>query len=161
MHAAVKRLNSKVEYVLGRIIFIGLAAMVAISFSQVVTRWAEYPLYWSEELARYIAIWLTFLGASYALRFNALARVEALLGLLSAGQKRWLAIFISLIVIAFALFLCVYGYRISLRVVRQTSPAMFIPMTLVYASAPLGGLLMLLFGTEQLLDAVSPLRQEK
>lgn len=160
MHAFLKRMNAAVEYALGRVIFVLMAIMVAVSFGQVLTRFFQYPLSWSEELARYIAIWLTFLGASYALRHRALARVEALLGLLSDGQKRILAIVIGLLVLVFALFLCVYGYSISLRVIRQTSPAMFIPMSLVYASAPTGGLLMLLFGLEQLLDEAFP-RQER
>lgn len=156
MHALLKRVNAVVERALGWTMFVLLSVMVLVSFGQVVTRFFEVPLYWSEELARYIAIWLTFLGASYALRHGALARVEALLGVLTPKQKRILGIVIGILVLAFALFLCYFGYRIALRVIRQTSPAMFIPMSFVYASAPVGGLLMLLFGGEQLLDEVYP-----
>ncbi len=152
MYAFVRTLNGVIESVLRKIIFVLFFAMVAVSFSQVVTRFFEYPLYWSEEMARYMAIWLTFLGASYALRRKGLAFVEALLAYLSLRQKQLLAIGISCFIIAFCVFLCVYGNSLMLRAMRQTSPAMFIPMGYVYACAPVSGLIMICFALEQLMD---------
>ena len=152
MYALLQRLNILVESILGKVITVMFAVMVAVSFCQVLTRYIEYPLYWSEELARYLAVWLTFLGASYALRRKALALVEAILTVLKPHQKRILAVFICLLVILFCLFLCVYGTSLVLRMSRQTSPAMFLSMGYVYSSAPVSGAIMLLFTLEQLLD---------
>lgn len=152
MYVLIKHLNAGLERVLRAIIFILFAAMVTISFSQVVTRFFHYPLYWSEEMARYIAIWLTFLGASYAYRRKSLALVEALLGFLTPRQKKILGLAIACMVVGFCLFLCVYGVNLTLRAMRQTSPAMFIPMGYVYASAPVSGALMILFCLEHVFE---------
>ena len=46
-----------------------LIAMTIVVFSQVVARYIfEAPLSWSEELARFLLMWLSMLSAAYAFK---------------------------------------------------------------------------------------------
>ena len=58
-----RKINFWVEYLLFGLGF-AMAALVAV---QVFFRYVlNHSLFWSEELARYFLVWLTFLGASVA-----------------------------------------------------------------------------------------------
>ena len=60
----LKLLDEKLEEVFLVIILIAAVVIVAM---QVVTRYVfKIPLPWSEEIARYLFLWLTWVGASYA-----------------------------------------------------------------------------------------------
>ena len=152
MYRILQCVNAAIERVIGVVIVAGLAVMVSVSFYQVISRIMQYPLSWTEELARYLAIWLAFLGASYALRRKALAQVEVILNYLKPHQTRILSICLCILILGFCVFLCFYGTNLALRMARQTSPALFISMGLVYSSAPISGAIMFLFTLEQLLD---------
>lgn len=151
MYLVFQKFNSYITKVLESVIFILFATMVIVSFSQVVTRFLEYPLYWSEELARYIAIWLTFLGASYALRKKGLAVVEALVYRLQEKPKKFLILFVNILIIVFCAIMIIYGFKLVAKTISQSSPALLIPMGLVYLSAPIGGALMMLYTLEEIL----------
>jgi len=54
-----------------------VAAMAIVILMQVVFRYFFHsPLSWSEELARFSMIWITFFGASIAFKENSLSRVD-------------------------------------------------------------------------------------
>ena len=60
----LKLIDEKLEEIFLVIILIAAVVIVAM---QVVTRYIfKIPLPWSEEIARYLFLWLTWVGASYA-----------------------------------------------------------------------------------------------
>ena len=60
-----RSLNSWIEYLL---FGLGLAMTLVVA-AQVLSRYLfNHSLFWSEELARYFLVWLSFLGASVAYR---------------------------------------------------------------------------------------------
>ena len=59
------------------ILVVIMLALSVVVFLQVVFRYSGHSLSWSEELSRYLAIWATFLGASYGFRYGAHIGVEA------------------------------------------------------------------------------------
>ena len=60
----LKLIDEKLEEIFLVIILIAAVVIVAM---QVVTRYVfKIPLPWSEEIARYLFLWLTWVGASYA-----------------------------------------------------------------------------------------------
>ena len=60
--------RNPLESVLCGLIF----AMAAVTFSQVVARYVvQAPLSWSEELARFLLMWLSMLSAAYAFKLKA------------------------------------------------------------------------------------------
>ena len=150
----LRSVNTVTEKVSEWIMFLFALIMVLSCFAQICTRLAGIPLSWSEELARYMAVWLTFIGAAYALRKGTLATVEIMYNSLKGVNKKILFVVISVLIIAFSIILIKFGFDFSLKFMGQKSPAMQIPKGLVYLSAPVTGVLMLMYQMEILFDNI-------
>ncbi|PFG03351.1 TRAP transporter small permease [Bacillus sp. es.034] len=139
------------------LIFIGLltGVMAAVIITQVFSRFVlSTSLSWSEELARYLSIYAVFLGAAVALRKQGLISVEVLHEFIPAELTKWLKIIVNIICIIFSIILIVEGIEMMDRVQIQSSPAMQIPMSIPYASIPIGSLLMALNGLVVIIELI-------
>jgi C4-dicarboxylate transporter DctQ subunit len=99
-----------------------------------------YSLYWSEELVRYIYIWLAFLGISLGVKSDAHFRVSLLINILPNVVQKIIQTFSVLGVIVF-LSLRVYHGGILIRqqiFIGQISPMTGIPMSIPYAAICIG-----------------------
>ena len=141
MAAVRKVLNNIEEYLVVPLV----GVMVAIVILQVIFRYiVKGSLPWSEELARYLMVWITFIGASIGVKRGAHVGIEALiLALPKKAQTiaEYLGIFISVI---FCIVVLGASFGIINRQIinQQISPAMRIPMWWAYAAIPGGTLLM-------------------
>jgi len=132
-----KHLNNAEEYLL----VASLAFNVALIFLRVVMRYVfRNSLSWSEELARYVFLWQTWLGASYAVREHRHLRVEILADRLKGRARLLFELLVLFIWFGFSLFLAYEGTVITLFLVDsgQLSAAMQIPISWAYASVPVG-----------------------
>ncbi len=121
-----------------------LGTMSVVVFSQVIYRYVlESPLPWSEELARYLMVWLVLLGASLGLRSKALIGMEALINVFPAPLKRFSVEAVLVFSLMFLAVVMIYGIKLTIMNHAQVSPAMGIPMSLPYAAIPVGALLMI------------------
>ncbi|MCM3744045.1 TRAP transporter small permease [Sporosarcina luteola] len=114
--------------------------MVTVIFVQVVMRRLDNSLSWSEELARYCFIWLVYIGISYGVKKQRHIKVDVLLVMLNQKWKVILNILSTVLFIVFAIFVVYYGYEIANKLLSfgQQSPALHIPMGLVYMATPVG-----------------------
>lgn len=137
----LKKLNLIEEYfLLGT-----LAFNVVLVFVQVIMRYVfHHSLFWSEEVARFLFLWFSWIGTSFAVREGAHVKVTVLLDRLEGKAKSILELSSLVIWIAFSIFLAFQGWKMTMFVasMQQTSPALYIPMYLVYASVPVGSMLM-------------------
>ncbi|PIE54408.1 MAG: C4-dicarboxylate ABC transporter substrate-binding protein [Dethiosulfovibrio peptidovorans] len=132
-----------------------LVAMVVIVFLQVLFRFViRSSLPWSEEAARYILVWLSFLGASIAVRRHGHVGVEALVKLLGATPRRMVSMVALFMALLFFGFLAVYGFKILGMVFYQSSPAMEISMAIPYSALFGGAILMTIYTTFDLLSVL-------
>ncbi len=118
-----------------------MAIMTALVFCQVIMRYVfSSSLSWSEELARYIFMWLSWIGASYAVKERSHFRVEMFANLLKGPRREKFELAILVIWFAFALVMAWLGTRLMIFLMEtgQISSAMEIPMSWVYASVPAG-----------------------
>ncbi|MDW7661918.1 MAG: TRAP transporter small permease [Bacillota bacterium] len=121
------------------------SAMVALIFTQIIYRYVlTRPIPWAEEAARYFFVWATFLGASVAVRTKAHTGVDFFLNRVPEKVRKMMVLLSYIASIIFLGFISRYGLSISLRVMRQTSPALQLPMTYAYIAIPIGAFLMLL-----------------
>jgi TRAP-type C4-dicarboxylate transport system permease small subunit len=119
--------------------------MVAAVFLQVVFRYVvNQPLSWSEELARYIFVWASMLGASMGIKKKSHFSLDALLKLFPRSQKKALEIILYCLMSVFLIILVYYGTQFSRELYVQTAPGLNITMAIPYAAMPVGGMLMLL-----------------
>lgn len=116
------------------------SVMVSVIFLQVVMRIMNSSLSWSEELARYCFIWLVYIGISYGVKKQRHIKVDVLLVLLKEKGRVILTIIANLLFLFFAVYVMIYGYDIASRLLAfgQQSPALHIPMGLVYMATPVG-----------------------
>jgi len=117
------------------------AAMAAIVAIQVACRYLfNASLFWSEEAARYLLIWLTFVGAAAAFRRGAHPRVTALVGRLPAPARPVMARLADLVSTGLFIGMIVWGTQFAWFVRHQTTPALGLPKWMVMAALPVGGL---------------------
>lgn len=130
---------------MGYVLMAMLAVMTAIIFWQVFSRFVVgSSLAWSEELSRFLMIFMIFIGASLALRGNELISVELLLEKLAGTPRKVLVIIIQLVSIVFFIILIKYGYAMAESFSNQKAPSLGVSMQIIYLSLPLGGILMLI-----------------
>ena len=99
---------------------------------------------WAEELARYILVWIIFLGIGTAAKKNAHFSVQILDEISPSFFKKVLYIVRILVVTAFCLIIVYLAFGILKAQMRmgQTSPALGIPIWMAYLSIPVGCFLM-------------------
>ena len=146
-----------------------LALMVALVFGNVFMRYAfNSGFAVSEELSRWLFVWLTFLGAVVALRDNAHLGTDMLVGKLGPAGKK-VCMGLSLLLMLFCLWLLFKGsYDQTLINWETTSAVMEVSVSYFYASgmvfAVLGAIIVLsnlwLLLTGQLDDANLVMMQE-
>ena len=116
-------------------------AMSIIIFIQVVCRYVfQNSLTWSEEMARYMFVWLVYFSVSYTARREKHIRIDAAINLYPKKARPYIEILSEVIVLGFAIFIAVTGYTVFGKIAwsGQMSPAMRIPMQFVYAAPMIG-----------------------
>jgi TRAP-type C4-dicarboxylate transport system permease small subunit len=122
-----------------------VAVMTLIVFLQVVYRYVLIqPLHWSEELARYLFIWLSILGAALGLQKRGHFGLDFFYRMLPGRRRRFLQFLIHLLVGGVILVILIQGIKLVQATILQKSPAMEISMGWAYACLPIGAGLMLI-----------------
>ncbi|MEO3386303.1 TRAP transporter small permease [Mesorhizobium sp. CAU 1741] len=122
-----------------------LSAMSVIVFTNVSMRYlTNFSLTWAEEVARYLMIWMTFLGAGMVLRIGGHVAITNLHDVLPTNGQRILRVLIGLLLLCFCAVMIWIGYDYMSRMGRQMTPATRIPFSYVYAAMPIGFALLVL-----------------
>lgn len=117
-----------------------LTAMVATITAQVLARYVfNVPLAWTEELARYLFIWLVFLGASQAMRRGEHIAIGLFVELLPVPLRLAAGVFVNTLVAAFLAVLVVMAWKVVGVVAPLKSIALKVTMAVVYLPLVVGG----------------------
>ena len=120
-----------------------LVVIVAVVFSNVVARYFfSNPLHWSDEVAQFLFLWLSYIGALAALMAGMHYSVPALIDLLPSKARSAVATLSDLLVLAMLAVLVWYGWQLVDRLSFQLSPALDLPVYYVYFALPLTSALM-------------------
>lgn len=129
--------------------------LAIVCFMQVFWRLVlNAPLSWSEEVSRYLFVWLTFIGAACAVAQWGHFQVDVLLSICPPKAAKALRWFAYLAIAAFAIAMVAPGWTLITKVARQMSPAMRISMKYPYAALPVSGILMLIHIIEHMINDV-------
>lgn len=151
----MKLLNEHLERYLARGCAILMCLMVIDVTWQVLSRFLlEKPSSFSEELARFLLVWIGFFGAAYAYRKYAHLGLDIFTSKLE-GRSRvsvdklgdWVSLIFVSVVMIFG------GFKIMLLTLElnQLSAALQIPMGYVYSVVPISGVLIAIFSIERIL----------
>lgn len=157
------RAKRHVDFALAWTLVVLMGASVLNVLWQVATRFVlGDPSAFTDELARYLLIWIGLLGGAYASGQQLHLAIDLLPQRL-AGRPAGavLTIAIKSVVFLFALFVLVVGglrlvYIVS--VLGQTSAALGVPLGVVYLALPLSGLLIMYYTATFVHDHVRVLR---
>lgn len=137
------------ERVLTALCVLGFGMMFILGIATILFRFVlNVSLAFPDELILYLFVWITFLGSAIALRRNAHAAIEIFVGWLPGVARRVALLIGTGSSIAFFLILLVYGFKLTLRVIPQTSPALEISMAWAYGAVPAGALFLLIYAVE-------------
>jgi TRAP-type C4-dicarboxylate transport system permease small subunit len=143
---ALDRVNTGVYYLIGALLaVISVVVMIQVLVRLVLTQTGiNVAAPWTEELARFLLVWLVFLGAAVGCRRMQLISLEFVMRSLPAviGRGvRYLALGLCLFLY---LLLVRYGTDFAQSIGRsELSPVMQISKAWVYWAMPVGGILML------------------
>jgi len=129
MKGAGKALN----HILNVFIAFTLASMAILVFGNVVLRYAfNSGITWSEEMSRFLFVWMVFLGAIAALKENAHLGMDIVV---NALNRTWKKIFfvISNITVLYILWLVLDGsWKMTVLNMVSKAPATGLPLAYVY-----------------------------
>lgn len=144
---------SSLESISRAIVVALMGAMSLVAFFAVVFRFVlQRPLAWSEELARYMMVWVTFAGAGIALSQGRQIGVTLFVDALPPRARKAALLLAELIALAFLVVAIYQGLRFTWLLRRQTSPAMGISMIVPYSAIPFGCAYMALVVVRKLLS---------
>lgn len=123
-----------------------LVAIVGVTFIQVLFRYIfRLSLAWSEELARYLFLWLAALASAYAFKTRS---HFALRFLVDKFGKRLQKIIGAIVAVVVSLFLLIFTWKaaaFTFSMANQVAPSTQMSMAVPYSSAVVGGVLMLYY----------------
>jgi TRAP-type C4-dicarboxylate transport system permease small subunit len=131
------------------------SALVLIS---AVIPWAVYTRYvlnsaasWPEPTAVLLTIVLTFFGAAACYRLGTHMNVTVLVDMLPTRAHRLVNFLVEIIMLIFAIFMVVYGYRLCVATWNNTIAEFpLLRVGIVYSPIPIGGVFTLLFIIEHI-----------
>ncbi len=139
----------------GVLVFLFVATVITVTW-QVIGRYIlSAPSSATEEIARFLLIWLGTLSAAYAFARRMHVGVDLISARLSESSRVLVARFIWLICAIFALGVMVYGGGQLVNITRtlgQTSAAMGLPMWTIYTVMPISGIIIAYFAISFLIS---------
>jgi len=145
-----KWLNRGLEWFL-----VGTVALLVVAVVWgVFTRYAlGQQAKWTEELARFLLVWVTLLGGAYAFGNRAHLGVDYFAERLHPDARRWTAVVVHLVVLFFAGAILLFGGAQVVRealALEQTTPALGWKMGHVYLALPVSGFFVTLYTARSL-----------
>ena len=145
--AAARRFILGLDRLLGRLEAAFLAAMVAaitaVTFAQVVSRYVlADPIIWSEEVARYLFVWITLVGAAAGVRTHGHFGLD-ILRRYAPPLRTPLGAVTMLVVFTFLALLFYTGILETRQAATQMSPALQVTMHWAFLAIPIGAALAL------------------
>ncbi len=137
----LRRIVNKAEDVMSVSIIILLCIVV---FLQVFFRYVvNKPLAWSEELARFLSIYLVYIASSVVLRDDSHMSMDYVVQLLPIKARVFIDILGKVIISSFLILAIVKSLTLVRVAFTQLSPSLDIPMGIIYAALPISFFFML------------------
>lgn len=143
------KLRRTIDKLLANFLVIIMSVMVVNVLWQVASRFIlGTPSSFTDELARYLMIWIGILGAAYVSGRNMHVAIDVLPRRFSSPTQQRLMFVVRLLIILFCLVAMVIGGSRLVYityVLGQNSPALQVPLALVYIVIPVSGLLIIYY----------------
>jgi TRAP-type C4-dicarboxylate transport system permease small subunit len=151
------KLRAKIDKILANVLIVIMGIMVVNVLWQVFSRYClSEPSSFTDELARYLMIWVGVLGAAYVSGKNNHVAIDVLPSRLSESKQNKFKVIVRILIILFSITaLVIGGSRLVYitYVLKQFSPALQMPLALVYLVIPISGILIIYYKISDLLNS--------
>lgn len=158
----LKKIERGLDAIIQPVVFAGMVALIGVITLQIISRVLFSAVGWTEEVSRFLLVWITFLAATLAFQRGRHIAVTFAVDALPGRLRQVARIIATLSVIAFLVALMIIGYRYMQVQSFQKSASLQLSMTYVYAIIPLSAAVMawyalidlvaLLLGDEDLVE---------
>ncbi|MDX1808633.1 MAG: TRAP transporter small permease [Sulfurospirillaceae bacterium] len=136
-----------------------VSLMILLSVLLSVSVFYRYVLndsiYWSNEVARYILVYIVFFGATMAHKHKAHIRIDMILGALSHKNKKNIEILIGIIFLLFWVVVLVGSIKLLPLFIIQKTATLEIPFAYPFAALPISALIWILYCTDDILKELT------
>jgi TRAP-type C4-dicarboxylate transport system permease small subunit len=147
------KLTKIVDHLLAALLILIVVSMVVTVAANVFCRFVlNFSLYWGDEVAQILLVWLTFLGAALVSKDASHYSVTFLVDSLPPAIRRLAIAFGYLISILAICILLYFSAEVTWRIADWVMPATGITRSLVYGACPVGCLFMLAYTVNNLIN---------
>ena len=143
------KFRTKLDALLEKTLVVIMSAMVINVLWQVFSRYIlTNPSSFTDELARYLMIWVGVFGAAYVAGKGNHVAITYFSEKMSPPNLKKIQVFINLTILVFAVLgMFIGGVRLVYitLVLEQLSPALKIPLGVVYSVIPISGILIIFY----------------
>lgn len=153
--ALLARVNAVVLGVF-RWLAVGLiGVMTVIVLSGVFYRYAlNDALAWSEEISKFLMVWMTFIAAPLAFRAGSLVAIDALPNALKGRARQFLLVLIQLIIISLMVAFIDRGSFLAKNAYIQRASTVDLSIMYVYIAMPIGTAVLCMLSVQSLLGSL-------
>ena len=128
------------------LIVLAATTLVTIVTTEVVLRYGfKHSLIFTEELSRYLMVWIVFLGSALAVRDGSHIRINFLIKRFNQRNQKWLRLSAHILTLGFLVFVAIEGIKILPRQLYQMCITINISIFYFYLAIPVGSILMIIF----------------
>lgn len=115
-----------------------VVAFAVLLAGQVVLRYVwDMPLFWVEELCRYLLVYLTFLGSALAWGRRDHISIDFMLDIVGTSARRTILTVVDLLMLVFAIWAVYAGWGYTAASMSRIAISLGVPTGLAYACVPI------------------------
>ena len=128
------------------LIILGATTIVTMVTAEVILRYLfKHSLIFTEELARYLMVWIVFLGSALAIRDGSHIHISFLTKRFSLQTQKWLRLSANILTVFFLFFVTFEGLKILPQQLYQMCITINISLFYFYLAIPVGSILMIIY----------------
>ena len=128
------------------LIFLGATTIVTMVTTEVVLRYVfMHSLIFTEELSRYLMVWIVFLGSVLAVRDGAHIHINFLTKRFNQRTQKWFRLFANTLTLFFLVIIAIEGLKILPQQLYQMCITINVSLFWFYLAIPVGSILMIIF----------------
>jgi len=153
MSTIYKIKNTLLQLEITVVIFLLLVTFTVVII-EVIFMYLGFPLFWSEEIARYSFVWLIMFGCVVGIEKKIHFQVDFFAKSLNKRIQKIIFFIGNLITGAFLFFLAYKGVMLCINAQDVTSPALGVPQYYAYLAIPFASALMLFHLSVQVFESI-------
>lgn len=130
-----------------------LACIVILMSIQIIMRYIGMPLKWSDEIAKYSMVWMTFLGSVIVIGQGAHVYIDALVAIFPKKAQKAAWLFTNICCLIFFAVLAWYGAKFAIMNINNRSLVTGIPRGYIFSVIPVSAVLMIAYQIRSMKEA--------